>query len=133
MYASKRHTNWSPSLQTGFGGVGKDYLHPAVLQLGLRYAEGSIVGGTNRTLALMATLKTVIDQLIEDGSDVQLRTLLKQIVDKNVQVSEATCLQLSFAVMFFSVFGHVPSAGAWYGQCHQRVQERNRALPQNHP
>ena len=31
------------------------------------YAEGSIVGGTNRTLALMTTLKTVIEQLSEDG------------------------------------------------------------------
>ena len=85
MYASKRYTNWSPSLQTGFGGVGKDFLHPAVLQLGLRYAEGSIVGGTKRTLALMTTLKTVIDELVEEGSDAQLRTLLKQVVDKNVQ------------------------------------------------
>ena len=37
------------------------------------------------TLALMATLKTVIEQLSEDGCDTQLRTLLKQVVDKNVQ------------------------------------------------
>ena len=94
MYASKRYTNWSPSLQTGFGGVGKDFLHPAVLQLGLRYAEGSIVGGTNRTLALMATLKTVIEQLSEDGCDTQLRTLLKQVVDKNVQFL-VTCRPLA--------------------------------------
>lgn len=93
-YASKRYTNWSPSLQTGFGGVGKDFLHPAVLQLGLRYAEGSIVGGTNRTLALMATLKTVIEQLAEDGSDMQLRTLLRQVVDKNVQFL-VTCRPLA--------------------------------------
>jgi translation initiation factor 2B subunit (eIF-2B alpha/beta/delta family) len=56
-----------------------------VLQLGLRYAEGSIVGGTKRTLALMTTLKTVIDELVDEGSDAQLRTLLKQVVDKNVQ------------------------------------------------
>jgi translation initiation factor eIF-2B subunit delta len=94
MYASKRYTNWSPSLQTGFGGVGKDFLHPAVLQLGLRYAEGSVVGGTNRTLALMTTLKTVIEQLSEDGSDLQLRTLLKQVVDKNVQFL-VTCRPLA--------------------------------------
>jgi translation initiation factor eIF-2B subunit delta len=97
MYASKRYTNWSPSLQTGFGGVGKDHLHPAVLQLGLRYAEGSIVGGTNRTLALMATLKTVIEQLSEDGSDLQLRTLLKQVVDKNVQFL-VTCRPLALGM-----------------------------------
>ena len=74
--------------------MGKDFLHPAVLQLGLRYAEGSIVGGTKRTLALMSTLKTVIDELAEDGSDAQLRTLLKQVVDKNVQFL-VTCRPLA--------------------------------------
>ena len=35
-------------------------VHPAVLRLGLAYADGSITGGNARCVALLATLRTVL-------------------------------------------------------------------------
>ena len=35
-------------------------VHPAVLRLGLRYADGSVRGGNARCVALLATLRQVI-------------------------------------------------------------------------
>ncbi len=35
-------------------------VHPAVLRLGLGYADGSITGGNARCVALLATLRTVL-------------------------------------------------------------------------
>lgn len=38
----------------------QDKLHPAVMQLGLGYADGSIIGSTARTIAMMLALKQVV-------------------------------------------------------------------------
>ncbi len=35
-------------------------VHPAVLRLGLAYADGSITGGNARCVALLAALRTVL-------------------------------------------------------------------------
>ncbi len=35
-------------------------VHPAVLRLGLRYADGSVRGGNARCVALLTTLRQVI-------------------------------------------------------------------------
>jgi len=46
-------------------------LHPAVLQLGLQYAEGVVTGSEGRCVALLQTLKTVISEYLSnpDKSD----------------------------------------------------------------
>jgi hypothetical protein len=40
-------------------------VHPAVLRLGLAYADGSITGGNARCVALLATLRTVLQVRVE--------------------------------------------------------------------
>ena len=36
-------------------------IHPSILQLGLKYADGSIAGGNARCLAMLLAFKTVIE------------------------------------------------------------------------
>ena len=46
-------------LATAELGKSKNRVHPLVVQLGLRYADGIISGGNSRTLALLTVLKKV--------------------------------------------------------------------------
>ena len=41
-------------------------VHPAILQLGLRYADGSVRGGTARCVAMLSAFRQLVQVLFEN-------------------------------------------------------------------
>lgn len=75
----------SLSLNAGFS---NKELHPAVLSLGLKYAEGKITGGNARCIAMLTAFKQVIadyvtppQKLLSRDLDKSLRPLIQYLID----------------------------------------------------
>lgn len=75
----------SLSLNVGFS---SDEIHPAILTLGLKYAEGKITGANARCVALLTALKEVVtdyktpdDKMLIRDLDKKLRPLIQFLID----------------------------------------------------
>ncbi|KAF0698145.1 Aste57867_11213 [Aphanomyces stellatus] len=75
----------SLSLNVGFS---KTEIHPAILSLGLKYAEGKIAGGNARTVAMLTAFQQVIkeyqapsDKVLSRDLDKTLRPLIQFLID----------------------------------------------------
>ncbi|ETW08973.1 hypothetical protein H310_01451 [Aphanomyces invadans] len=75
----------SLSLNVGFS---KAEIHPAILSLGLKYAEGKLAGGNARCVAMLTAFKQVIkdyhapaDKVLRRDLDKTLRPLIQFLID----------------------------------------------------
>ncbi|ETV88860.1 hypothetical protein, variant [Aphanomyces astaci] len=75
----------SLSLNVGFS---KAEIHPAILSLGLKYAEGKLVGGNARCVAMLTAFQQVIkdyhtppDKVLRRDLDKTLRPLIQFLID----------------------------------------------------
>jgi translation initiation factor eIF-2B subunit delta len=76
----------SLSLNVGFATKGE--MHPAILALGLKFAEGKIVGGNARTVAMLTAFQQVIadyttppDKMLSRDLDKSLKPLIQYLID----------------------------------------------------
>lgn len=75
----------SLSLNVGFSNL---EIHPAVLTLGLKYAEGKLIGGDARCVAMLTAFKAVVqdyrtpdDKMLIRDLDKKLRPLIQFLID----------------------------------------------------